>query len=211
MSRPAFEDAAEAAVETLGLSRSKDLAGLLARGRTRERILIELATPGVSEAVAKLYAAMESDAVPASEAAAYLRGYVAARRHTRDAVQVRTVWSGPSTPGVPVRATAQVLVEVINEAQQELLAMTYAARPYPALTKALTAAADRGSRRTLWSKPWPAPAVCCREGNRPKHSHPCLVCCCGSGHGTRSIGTAHASTPSSRSPTVALSCSAVPT
>ncbi|WP_406082379.1 DISARM system phospholipase D-like protein DrmC [Streptomyces zaomyceticus] len=144
MSRPAFEDAAEAAVETLGLSRSKDLAGLLARGRTRERILIELATPGVSEAVAKLYAAMESDAVPASEAAAYLRGYVAARRHTRDAVQVRTVWSGPSTPGVPVRATAQVLVEVINEAQQELLAMTYAARPYPALTKALTAAADRG-------------------------------------------------------------------
>ncbi|MFL9683474.1 DISARM system phospholipase D-like protein DrmC [Streptomyces sp. KL110A] len=144
MSRPAFEGAAEAAVEALGLSRSKDLAGLLAQGRTRERILTELATPGVSEAVARLYDAMESEAVPAPEAAAYVRGYVAARRQTRDAVQVRTVWSGPSTPGVPVRATAQVLVEVINEAQHELLAMTYAARPYPALTKALTEAAGRG-------------------------------------------------------------------
>ncbi|MFF0557963.1 DISARM system phospholipase D-like protein DrmC [Streptomyces sp. NPDC004266] len=144
MSRPAFEGAAEAAVEALGLSRSKDLAGLLAQGRTRERVLTELATPGVSEAAARLYDAMQAEAVPASEAAAYIRGYVAARQQTRDAVQVRTVWSGPSTPGVPVRATAQVLVEVINEAQHELLAMTYAARPYPALTKALTEAAGRG-------------------------------------------------------------------
>jgi phosphatidylserine/phosphatidylglycerophosphate/cardiolipin synthase-like enzyme len=146
VSRPAFEGAAEAAVAALGLSRSKDLAGLLAQGRTRERILTELATPRVSAAVARLYDAMESESVPASEAAAYVRGYVAARRQARDTVQVRTVWSGPSTPAVPVRATAQVLVEVINEAQHELLAMTYAARPYPALTRALTEAAGRGVR-----------------------------------------------------------------
>ncbi|MFF8860831.1 DISARM system phospholipase D-like protein DrmC [Streptomyces sp. NPDC015139] len=144
MSRPAFEAAAEAAVAALGLSRSKDLAGLLARGRTRERILTELATPGVSAAVAAFCDAMESESIPPSEAAAYVRGYVAARRKARDIVQVRTVWSGPSTPAVPVRATAQVLVEVINEAQHELLAMTYAARPYPALTRALTEAAGRG-------------------------------------------------------------------
>ncbi|MFG2470123.1 DISARM system phospholipase D-like protein DrmC [Streptomyces canus] len=146
MSRPAFEGAAEAAVATLGLSRSKDLAGLLAQGRTRERILTELATPGISAAVAALYDAMESESVPATEAAAYVRGYVAARRQARDTVRVRTVWSGPSTPAVPVRATAQVLVEVINEAQHELLAMTYAARPYPALTKALAEAVARGVR-----------------------------------------------------------------
>ncbi|MET8945234.1 DISARM system phospholipase D-like protein DrmC [Streptomyces sp. NPDC004542] len=76
----------------------------------------------------------------------YLRGYVAAGRRARDTVRVRTVWSGPSTPAAPVRATAQVLVEVIDEARHELLAMTYAARPYPALTRALTEAADRGVR-----------------------------------------------------------------
>jgi len=144
VSRRGFEAAAEAAVAALGLSRSKDLAGLLARRSTRERTLTELATPGVGGAVAKLYDAMATESVPPAEAAAYVRGYVAAMLHARDAVQVRTVWSGPSTPAVPVRATAQVLVEVINEAHDELLAMTYAARPYPALVQALTEAAARG-------------------------------------------------------------------
>jgi phosphatidylserine/phosphatidylglycerophosphate/cardiolipin synthase-like enzyme len=146
VSRPAFEAAAEAAVEALGVSRSKDLVGLLAQARSRERILTELATPGVGDAVARLCDAIESESVPPAEAAAYLRGYVAARQRARDAVLVRTVWSGPSTSSVPVRATAQVLVEVISAAQHELLAMTYAARPYPALTRALTEAVDRGVR-----------------------------------------------------------------
>jgi phosphatidylserine/phosphatidylglycerophosphate/cardiolipin synthase-like enzyme len=91
-----------------------------------------------------LYDAMERDSVPLAEAAAYVRGYAAAMLHARDRVRVRTVWTGPSTPAVPVRATAQVLVDVIEEAREELLAMTYAARPYPALTRALTAAAQRG-------------------------------------------------------------------
>ncbi|GAA2950309.1 MULTISPECIES: DISARM system phospholipase D-like protein DrmC [Streptomyces] len=146
MSRRRFEAAAEAAASALGPSRTKDLAGLLARGRGKERALTELATPGAREAVAKLYEEMEADTLPCAEAAAYLRGYVAAQLRTRDAVQVRTVWSGPATPGVPVRATAQVLVEVIDEARDELLAMTYAARPYRALTRALTEATARGVR-----------------------------------------------------------------
>ncbi|MFF4312960.1 DISARM system phospholipase D-like protein DrmC [Streptomyces sp. 900105755] len=144
MSRPGFEAAAEAAVAALGLSRTKDLVGLLAQARSRERILTALATPAAGEAVARLYDAIESESVPPAEAAAYLRGYVAARQKARDTVRVRTVWSGPSTPAVPVRATAQVLIEVINAAEQELLAMTYAARPYPALVRALTGAVDRG-------------------------------------------------------------------
>ncbi|MGW7257743.1 DISARM system phospholipase D-like protein DrmC [Streptomyces sp. NPDC054834] len=144
MSRPAFEAAAEAAVAALGLSRSKDLVGLLAQQHSRERILTELATPGVGEAVARLCDAMETESVPPAEAAAYVRGYVAALRQARDSVRVRTVWSGPSTPAVPVRTTAQVFVAVITEARHELLAMTYAARPHPALTRALTEAAGRG-------------------------------------------------------------------
>ncbi|NEB12900.1 phosphatidylserine synthase [Streptomyces coelicoflavus] len=146
MSRREFEAAAESAVTVLGLSRSKDLAGLLARRVRKERALAELAAPRAAEAVAQLYDALEGDSVPLTEAAAYVRGYVAAMLRARDRVRVRTVWSGPSTPGVPVRATAQVLVDVIDAAHDELLAMTYAARPYPALTRALTAAAERGVR-----------------------------------------------------------------
>jgi phosphatidylserine/phosphatidylglycerophosphate/cardiolipin synthase-like enzyme len=144
VSRHEFEAAAEAAVAALGLSRGKDLAGLLARRGSKERALTELTTPRADEAVAELYEAMERDSVPPAEAAAYVRGYVAAMLHTRDRVLVRTVWTGPSTPAVPVRATAQVLIDVIEEARDELMAMTYAARPYPALTRALTAAAERG-------------------------------------------------------------------
>ncbi|MGA5707409.1 DISARM system phospholipase D-like protein DrmC [Streptomyces cellulosae] len=144
MSRREFENAAGAAVSVLGPSQAKDLAGLLARGGSRERAQSELTTPGAETALGRLYDAMDEESVPPAEAAAYIRGYVAAWLRQRDSVRVRTVWSGPSTPGVPVRATAQVLVDVIGEARQELLAMTYAARPYPALTRALTAAVKRG-------------------------------------------------------------------
>ncbi|MFJ9059253.1 DISARM system phospholipase D-like protein DrmC [Streptomyces sp. NPDC102409] len=146
MSRRRFEVAAEAAADALGPSRTKDLAGLLVRGRSRERALTELATPGIREAVAHFYDMVEAEALPHAEAAAYLRGYIAGQSRSRSTVQVRTVWSGPSTPGVPVRSTAQVLVEVIDEAREELIAMTYAARPYPALTSALREATARGVR-----------------------------------------------------------------
>ncbi|WP_231155947.1 DISARM system phospholipase D-like protein DrmC [Streptomyces sp. CNZ748] len=144
MSRREFENAARATVAVLGPSQAKDLAGVLARGGSRERAQSELTTPGAEAALERLYYAMDEESVPLAEAAAYIRGYVAALLHNRDSVRVRTVWSGPSTPGVPVRATAQVLVDVIGEAREELLAMTYAARPYPALTRALTAAVERG-------------------------------------------------------------------
>jgi hypothetical protein len=66
----------------------------------------------------KLYDAVEVESVPRTEAAAYLRGYVAATLRARDAVRGRTVWSGPATPGVPARATAQVLAEVIDQARR---------------------------------------------------------------------------------------------
>jgi phosphatidylserine/phosphatidylglycerophosphate/cardiolipin synthase-like enzyme len=46
---------------------------------------------------------------------------------------------------VPVRATAQVLIEVVRDARSELLAMTYSARPYGALTSALADAVRRGA------------------------------------------------------------------
>ncbi|GAA2511210.1 hypothetical protein GCM10010406_54420 [Streptomyces thermolineatus] len=144
MSRKEFEAAAETAAAALGPTRTKDLAGLLARGRGAEYALSVLQTPAASEAVAALYQAAERERVPRPEAAAYLRGYVAAWARHRNEVEVRTVWSGPPTPGVPVRSTARVLVEVVREARTELLAMTYAARPYAPLTEALAEAVARG-------------------------------------------------------------------
>ncbi|MDX2817722.1 DISARM system phospholipase D-like protein DrmC [Streptomyces sp. PA03-5A] len=143
MSRRDFERAAGRVARLLGPARTKDLAGLLALGRGVERALLALPQPHAAEALRAVYAAAEDQAVPLSEAAAYLRGYVAGWGGEQRSEEVRMVWSGPDTPGVPVRSTARVLVELVNGAQRELLAMTYSARAYPPLTAALTSAVAR--------------------------------------------------------------------
>ncbi|MFJ6512677.1 DISARM system phospholipase D-like protein DrmC [Streptomyces sp. NPDC091406] len=144
MSRRAFEAAAHLLADTLGPSRTKDVAGALARGRGLEHALTRVQGAGSGELVTTLYRAADQAALPYEEAAAYLRGYIAGWTRRRDEIDVRTVWSGPATPGVPVRSTVQVLVEVVDSAHTELLAMTYSARHYPPLTAALTAAVARG-------------------------------------------------------------------
>ncbi|WP_326587502.1 DISARM system phospholipase D-like protein DrmC [Streptomyces sp. NBC_01294] len=144
MSRAGFEEAAEAVTAILGTSRTKDLVGLFARGRGVEHALMTVQDPTASDAIRELYSAVERHGIPYAEAAAYLRGFVTGWTRQRDEVDVRTVWSGPATPGVPVRPTARVLVEVVGKAQRELLAMTYSARAYPPLSAALRAAVGRG-------------------------------------------------------------------
>lgn len=144
MSRRRFEAAAATAVATLGSARTKDLAGLLARGRGLEHVLLALQDSTATEAVTALYAAAERERVPHPEAAAYLRGYVAGAPRTPDETEVRTFWSGPATPAVPARAAARVLMQVVTEARTELLAMTYSARAYAPLVTALREALGRG-------------------------------------------------------------------
>src|SRR5262249_34527103 len=58
--------------------------------------------------------------------------------------RVEVVWSGPHSSAVPVRATARVLTDLVAEARQDLILMTYSARPYAPLTDALAAAVARG-------------------------------------------------------------------
>ncbi|MFF3497297.1 DISARM system phospholipase D-like protein DrmC [Streptomyces sp. NPDC002795] len=144
MSRAEFEAAAEAVVAALGASRTKDLVGVLARGRSVEHALLAVQDPGASEAIRALYEALRRHGIAHTEAAAYLRGFIAGQHRQRDEIEVSTVWSGPGTPQVPVRATARVLAEVVGRAERELLAMTYAARPYEPLSSALRAAVARG-------------------------------------------------------------------
>lgn len=144
MSRRDFEAAAEQAVVLLGPSRAKDLAGVFTRGRGLEHALLLVQAPAVGDAIRALYEAVQSNHVPSAEAAAYLRGFVAGWSRRRDEAEVRTVWSGPATPGVPVRATARVLTDVVGGARSELLAMTYAARRYSPLISALREAVARG-------------------------------------------------------------------
>jgi phosphatidylserine/phosphatidylglycerophosphate/cardiolipin synthase-like enzyme len=75
---------------------------------------------------------------------AYLTGLAAGYAQRVGEVSVETVWSGPGSPHVPVRATAAVLADVVREARRELLLMTYSARRFQPLTAALQAAVGRG-------------------------------------------------------------------
>lgn len=75
---------------------------------------------------------------------AYLTGLAAGYAQRVGEVSVETVWSGPGSPHVPVRATAAVLADVVREARRELLLMTYSARRFQPLTAALQVAVGRG-------------------------------------------------------------------
>lgn len=146
MSRKSFETAAAKVVSALGPICAKDLVGLLAQQRSRDHIMRAIQTLTGADALDDFLMAVQDQRVPAAEAAAYLRGYVSGWTRRREESEVRTVWSGPRTAGVPSRATAQVLVEVIDQTSEELVAMTYSARAYKPLTKALRSAVERGVR-----------------------------------------------------------------
>ncbi|GLY21615.1 DISARM system phospholipase D-like protein DrmC [Micromonospora sp. NBRC 101691] len=147
--QPAFEAAAEAAVHRLGPAHLRVLADRLGDGSPEQGALHAVPVPGFTEAARAVLAARRATGVTSMEAAAYLRGLAAGHAQRSGAVGIEAVWSGPSTHPVPVRATAQVLVELVAEAQAELLLMTYSARPYPPLLSALTAAVARGVSVTV--------------------------------------------------------------
>lgn len=146
---PAFEAAAQAAVRQLGAAWLRVLADHLGAGRPDQATMHAVPAPGFAEAAQAVLAARAAAAIPAAEAAAYLRGLAAGHAQKTGDVRVEAVWSGPSTHPVPVRATAQVLVGLVEEARQELLLMTYSATPYPPLLSALAAAVSRGVSVTV--------------------------------------------------------------
>ncbi|MBO0706715.1 MAG: DISARM system phospholipase D-like protein DrmC [Candidatus Dormibacteraeota bacterium] len=82
--------------------------------------------------------------VTGSELASMLRGAAAAREAAQAEGRVEVVWTGPGTVEVPRRTTEAVMLEVVGEARNTLLLVTYAAFRYAPLVDALEAAAERG-------------------------------------------------------------------
>ncbi|MGH3187543.1 MAG: DISARM system phospholipase D-like protein DrmC [Streptosporangiaceae bacterium] len=106
---------------------------------TRPRETILRATPEAGPLLDALASGLDRTA-----ALAYLTGLAAGYAQRADEVSVETVWSGPGSHHVPVRATAAVLADVVGAAKHELLLMTYSAKPHQPLTEALRAAVERG-------------------------------------------------------------------
>ncbi|HET9256090.1 MAG TPA: DISARM system phospholipase D-like protein DrmC [Pseudonocardiaceae bacterium] len=143
MTTDRFEHAVSQAIETLGPARLRALAeGIL--GGHRALIPGQVAVAGFADVARTVLAAQEQAGLMDVEAAAYLRGVAVGYAQRAQAQRVESVWTGPSSHAVPVRATAQVLVDVVAAAHSELLLMTYSAKPYPPLLAALSDAIDRG-------------------------------------------------------------------
>ncbi len=60
------------------------------------------------------------------------------------ATHVNSVWTGPHSGETGHRLTGAVVIDLINEAQESILLVSYAARDWPPLVEALTAARRRG-------------------------------------------------------------------
>ncbi|WP_182885193.1 DISARM system phospholipase D-like protein DrmC [Microbispora sp. H10885] len=144
-----FERAVAEAAALLGPSRLRTLADRIGDGWPRSAIPGTVPVPGFAEAAQAVLDAQEMEHVPDAEAVAYLRGVADGHAQHAGASRVESVWSGPSTHAVPVRATTQVLVDLVSEAARELLLMTYSAKPYTPLLKALRAAVERGVSVTV--------------------------------------------------------------
>ena len=123
-------------IRRLGPSALRAVIGHAGDGWPRDAIL--RATPGAETVLGAL-----AD-VDRSAGLAYLTGLAAGYTQRAAEVSVETVWSGPGSHHVPVRATAAVLADVVREARHELLLMTYSARPHQKLNDALGAAVRRG-------------------------------------------------------------------
>jgi phosphatidylserine/phosphatidylglycerophosphate/cardiolipin synthase-like enzyme len=136
MTWDALEKAGSDLVRRLGPAALHTVVDRAREAWPREAIL--RATPGTETVLDAL------TGVDRSAGLAYLTGLAAGYSQRAAEVSVDTVWSGPGSHHVPVRATAVVLADIVREARRELLLMTYSARPHQPLSEALGGAVSRG-------------------------------------------------------------------
>lgn len=139
-----FAEAARAAVRSLTREHVEVLASRLEDGSSAAGVSDAVALPAYSEAASRVLNALREAGSDRAAAAVHLRALADGYALGRGTQRVEMVWSGPTSSAVPVRATAQVLTDLIAEAQHELILMTYSAWPYQPLTEALAAAVGRG-------------------------------------------------------------------
>jgi phosphatidylserine/phosphatidylglycerophosphate/cardiolipin synthase-like enzyme len=73
-----------------------------------------------------------------------LRSTSAAVARARREQRVSTVWTGPTSPALPLRQTMGVLIQVVRAARERLLIVSFAAYKIPAVVAELHLAAEKG-------------------------------------------------------------------
>lgn len=103
-----------------------------------------VSTPTATGVINQLVEAWKDTNLSADELASMLlaAGHVLSKALNYQTIEL--VWTGPKTPFVPARQTEQVLLQVINEAEQTLIITSFVAYDVPSIVEALNKANDRG-------------------------------------------------------------------
>lgn len=103
-----------------------------------------LGTPVASAALERLIEAWRGTAISAGELASMLlaSGHVVAKSAREQSTEL--VWTGPTTPFISARRTAQALLQVIDSAQSTLFITSFVAYDVSNIVAALNAASARG-------------------------------------------------------------------
>lgn len=116
----------------------------------RMTLLAQIAAPGYAAAVSPLLDAWEAHTDVAGELlGAAVHAASISHDQARKDLGLELVVSGPSTPHLHARRTEQVLLELLAQAQREILLVTYSLQMYPALKSALQDALARGVAITV--------------------------------------------------------------
>lgn len=103
-----------------------------------------LSTPNFKDACSEIWAAWEGTDLPATALSVALLSSATAVEVERRKERVDLVATGPSSYVVPVRSTESVLLDLVANAEQSLLLLSFAAYKVEALVAELAAAVDRG-------------------------------------------------------------------
>jgi phosphatidylserine/phosphatidylglycerophosphate/cardiolipin synthase-like enzyme len=70
-------------------------------------------------------------------------------RQEQEGSEVSLVWSGPTAKNIPMRRTGQVILELLDEAEETLFISSFAVYKIPEIMQHLAAAVDRGIRVSM--------------------------------------------------------------
>ena len=113
-----------------------------AQGRHQAANLVPAAR--FKNAVNALWSEWErTEGIPGTTLALMLRSASAVAESLRSSQSIDISWTGPSSAQVPVRLSSQVLLDLIHEARQQLIIVSFAAYKVPEIVAALKQAAER--------------------------------------------------------------------
>lgn len=101
-------------------------------------------TPIARAALDRLIATWKQMGISGDVVAGILVGAAFARQRVQQESSVELVWTGPTTPFVATRRTAQVLLDLIGHSQSDLFLVSFVAYDVSSVVDALNAAAARG-------------------------------------------------------------------